>query len=66
MIDVADNSELAVITDVVDGVADWGEVSESLPAEALGRNVKIEFRFTSDDLQNFAGWYIDDVVVTVP
>ena len=27
-----------------------------LPAEALGRNIKIEFRFVSDDIENFAGW----------
>ena len=41
-------------------------MSKSLPAEALGRNIKIEFRFVSDDIENFAGWYIDDIVVTVP
>ena len=42
------------------------DVSKAIPAEALGKMVKIEFRFTSDDISNFAGWYIDDVVVTVP
>jgi hypothetical protein len=31
-----------------------------------GKNVVIEFRFDSDDFVNQAGWYIDDVVVTVP
>jgi hypothetical protein len=28
--------------------------------------VKIEFRFESDDFTNSAGWYIDDVELTVP
>ena len=37
-----------------------------LSLEALGKNIRIEFRFNSDELENFAGWYIDDVVVTVP
>ena len=44
-----------------------GKSSErSLPPEALGKTVKLEFRFHSDEIQNLAGWYIDDVEVTVP
>ncbi|NIP92359.1 MAG: hypothetical protein GWO24_02330 [Akkermansiaceae bacterium] len=67
VLDAADDSELAVIEEIVDGVtADWEEEKHSLPAAALGKTIKIEFRFTSDDIQNFAGWYIDDIIVTVP
>ncbi|NIP97796.1 MAG: hypothetical protein GWO24_31940, partial [Akkermansiaceae bacterium] len=50
-----------------DGVsADWEQVARALPDQSLGKHIKIEFRFQSDDISNFAGWYIDDVGVTVP
>ncbi|NIP98795.1 MAG: hypothetical protein GWO24_37485, partial [Akkermansiaceae bacterium] len=65
----ADNgdAELVVLLDAESGVTlDWEEEKISLPEVALGRNVKIEFRLQSDDVQNFAGWYIDDVEMTVP
>jgi hypothetical protein len=65
--DTADDSELAVVTAVVDGsVPDWTMVTKRLPEVALGKTVVIEFRFQSDELENFAGWYIDDFKVTVP
>ena len=69
VLDAADDSVLAVLESTVEGASrdwEWETVSKSLPAEALGRNIKIEFRFLSDDIGNFAGWYIDDVEVTVP
>ncbi len=67
VLDAADNSELAVLIDGVDGgSADWEEVSRPLPAAALGTTIILEFRFTSDEISNFAGWYLDDVEVTVP
>ncbi|NIP97749.1 MAG: hypothetical protein GWO24_31675 [Akkermansiaceae bacterium] len=67
VLDADDDSELAVILEPIDGVTgDWSQVTRRLPPEALGKVVKLEFRFQSDDLQNFAGWYIDDVEVTVP
>ncbi|NIP94059.1 MAG: hypothetical protein GWO24_11630, partial [Akkermansiaceae bacterium] len=67
VLDAADNSELAVIDDVIDDVtADWEQVTKSMPDEALGKTVRIEFRFQADDIQTFAGWYLDDVEVTVP
>ncbi len=51
---------------VVDGATpDWEEFSANLPPEAIGEVIKLEFQFISDDLQNFAGWYIDDVKVSV-
>jgi hypothetical protein len=28
--------------------------------------IKLEFRFESDDIQNYAGWYLDDILLTVP
>jgi hypothetical protein len=67
VLDAIDDSELAVITAIIDGVSlDWKQVRKPIPAEALGKTIKLEFRFTSDHLQNDAGWYIDDVNVTVP
>jgi bacillopeptidase F len=67
VLDAANNSVLAVLEEPVDGVvADWEQFVKPLPAGALGKTVRFEFRLTSDDLQNFAGWYIDDVIVTVP
>ena len=47
-------------------VAAWAEDSADLPPEALGQMIQLEFLFTSDDVQNLAGWYIDDVLVTTP
>jgi hypothetical protein len=44
--------------------AAWAEYSADLPPEALGQMIQLEFLFTSDDVQNLAGWYIDDVLVT--
>lgn len=69
VLDAADDSELAVLIQTVDGVSDgWTSLSRSLPPNALGRTIKLEFRFTSDDFApvDQAGWYLDDVVVTVP
>lgn len=67
ILDAADDTELAVVEDSIDGQdITWNLFSRSLPAEALGKLIKIEFRFESDDFQDFPGWYIDDVTVTVP
>jgi hypothetical protein len=64
------NAELAILQMAIDGnnPAGWEPFSKAFPAAALGKNVVIEFRLVSDDFQdsNYAGWYIDDVVVTVP
>jgi hypothetical protein len=38
-----------------------------LPAAALGKSIVLEFNFVSDmDAFVASGWYIDDVVVTIP
>jgi hypothetical protein len=67
VLDAADDSILGTVESSIDGLGEsWTEFSKSLPAEALGKNIRIEFRFLSDDIENFAGWYIDDIVVTVP
>ncbi|HJM65679.1 MAG TPA: choice-of-anchor D domain-containing protein, partial [Roseibacillus sp.] len=67
VLDATDDSEIAVIEDLIDGAtADWTKVTKAMPAAAIGKTVKIEFRFQADDVGNFAGWYIDDVEVTVP
>ncbi|MCP4894610.1 MAG: hypothetical protein GY911_12465, partial [Actinomycetales bacterium] len=42
----------------------WSAESFPLPASALGMNIKIEFRFvTNDNTQEWAGFYVDDVLV---
>lgn len=67
VIDTADDSEVAVVTATIDGsVPAWTKVTKKLPAAVLGKTVVIEFGFQSDELEHFAGWYIDDVEVTVP
>ena len=67
LLDASDNSVLAVLVPLLDGSsAGWEEVSMSLPAAALGKAVRIEFRLDSDDVNNEAGWYIDDFDLTVP
>jgi hypothetical protein len=53
--------------------AQWKVTRVQIPAEALGRSVRFEFRLTSDDFNLFdpdtggditqAGWFIDDVSV---
>ncbi len=48
----------------IDGFSSKWEVhSVALPPEALGRMIKIKFRFVSDGVENFAVWYLDDIVV---
>jgi hypothetical protein len=63
-------AELAVLEMTIDGnnPTGWEPFSKALPAAALGKNVVLEFRFDSDDISEptQAGWYIDDVEVTVP
>jgi hypothetical protein len=70
VLDATDNSELGLVVSVVDGdlPSDWEQFSMSLPAAALGKNVIFEFRLFEDgvSLLDQAGWYIDNVVVTVP
>ena len=66
----ADNAD-AEITDgdfpvtPIEGVEDgWTGRSFAFPAAALGKNVKIQFQFVSDeDLEAYTGFYIDDVAV---
>jgi len=54
----------------IDGSSlDWTDYSEPLPEEAFtapAGEIVIEFRFEADDSFGLAGWYIDDVDVTVP
>ena len=67
VLDAADNSELGVVIATVDGLtADWELESRRIPAAALGKMIILEFRMTSDEIEHRAGWYIDDVEVTVP
>ena len=67
VLDATDNSEIAEIENPIDGFSNgWENVSQQIPPAALGREIKIEFRFQSDDIANFPGWYIDDVLVTIP
>ena len=48
-------------------LAGWTAESFLLPASAIGRNIRIEFRFVSNDNgDEWAGFYIDDVKVINP
>ena len=63
----ADDSVIAILEAQIEGgPAGWDEISYSLPAEALGKEIKIEFRLTTDEVEQFSGFYIDDVTLTVP
>ena len=71
ILDASDDSELAVLEDqTIDGfTAGWEDYSKALPAAAFtatAGTIRIEFRFEADDLESFAGWYLDDVVITTP
>lgn len=67
VLDAATDQPLgADVISVIEGTSPaWEQVEGDLPPEALGKSVKLEFRFTSDDFQQQAGWYIDDVEVFV-
>jgi hypothetical protein len=70
VLDAADNSDLGYIEDNIEGFElDWALSSKAIPAAALGKMIKLEFRFEADDFDlvpGQAGFYIDDVSVTVP
>jgi len=61
-------SDDSFLTDVVAGIegitTTWSQQSVDLPEAANGLEVKLEFRFTSNDSENWGGFYIDDIVVT--
>jgi hypothetical protein len=67
-------TELGVVQSVitgrvpVPGPGSWVEFSVELPAAALGQSIVLEFIFVSDGDSIFdqSGWYIDDVMVTIP
>jgi hypothetical protein len=70
VLNASDNSPLgaAVLSNLDGSSIDWEEVTATLPPEALGNSILLEFRFTSDpdtNFENLAGWYIDDVEVSV-
>lgn len=67
VVDAATNAPLGpVLADAIDGTATaWETFSAPLPPEALGEMIKIEFRLQADDFGDFAGWYIDDVALTL-
>ena len=63
-------TELAPVKINIQGLAPagWVEFSAKLPTAALGNSVVLEFLFKSDSFpdDDASGWYIDDVLVTVP
>ena len=45
----------------------WRLEKVKIPNEALGQKIRLEFNFSSDDVQDNgpqAGWFIDDVAIT--
>ncbi len=67
VLSAADDSRIGTVVEEVTGLSDsWQEVRYSLPAVALGQEIKIEFRLETDDFVDdveFAGFYVDDVRV---
>ena len=60
-------AELAVLESAVEGAdSNWVNYEKAIPAADISEPIVIEFGFQSDDIDNFAGWYLDDVAVTVP
>ena len=62
-------TELGVVQANITGFLDgWVAFSAELPAAALGQVISLEFGFVSDgdDIFDASGWYIDDVIVTMP
>ncbi len=73
VLDAANDSLIAEIASPIDeqDPTDWEQFTKVIPAAALGKEIKIEFCLFTDDFDDpglgpFAGWYIDDVLVTVP
>ncbi len=69
VLSAGDDSVLAIVQDNITGFSDeWEGYSRKLPEAALGNEIRLEFQFRSDevDFVPAAGWYIDDVEVTVP
>jgi hypothetical protein len=67
VLDAADDSLLAEVEVLGNmNTDDWTLYTKALPEEALNKMIKLEFVFISDGIANAAGWYIDDVTVTVP
>ena len=62
-------TELAVVQADITGLSPggWVEFSVPLPLAALGQSIVLEFVFVSDDFAlDASGWYIDDLLITVP
>ena len=70
-INILDAEDDSLIAELVSGLdnftTDWEEITRTLPAEALGRSILVEFRFESDAFNTppYSGWYLDDVEVMV-
>ncbi len=45
----------------IDGA--WGSEMGDFPPEAAGKDVRLEFQFTSDNGSEFGGWFLDDIEV---
>lgn len=65
LLNAADDTHLADVVTGIEGVTEtWTKESVDLPAAANGLDVKLEFHFTSNEENNWGGFYIDDVLVT--
>jgi len=64
VLDADDNDAfLAAIDTGINGIGQWEAKNYSLGGYA-GQNIKLEFVFESDATEHWAGWYLDDVLVT--
>ncbi|MDZ7694228.1 MAG: T9SS type A sorting domain-containing protein [Balneolaceae bacterium] len=58
-----DNGETWTTLSSRDGDSEWRETEVNLTPYA-GEDIILLFRFTSDDENNFAGWFVDNVRIT--
>jgi hypothetical protein len=66
IVNVLDASTLGLITQLslqAGATAGWQSRTLTLPSQALGRNVVLEFRLYCDNFNLLEGWYVDDVKV---
>lgn len=70
-INIVDGSGTTLATAIFQSggtTSDWRRQTVSLPTEALGQEIRLDFRLFSDDFQPAnelqQGWYIDDITLT--
>ena len=64
LVDAASGSIIQQLAIDAGGTTGYEPRSISLPAQAMGKSIIIEFLVHCDDFNLLEGWYIDDVIIT--